>query len=443
VRRRNPGNLEALAEGRPARAFLAGAGGTGMRGLARFLLALGWEVWGSDARGEEALDDLAALGLRPLDEGAIPPPAGFAIRSAAVPADAPAFRRAVEEGALALRYCEMLGRISRLRPVLAVAGTHGKTTCTAWIAFGLRRAGVRAGWLVGAEVPQLPASAGWGDPALPLVVESCEYDRSFLQLSPGHAALTNVEAEHPDTYPGGLPEVRAAFREFLARVPAGGTVFAGPEAPDLRAGLKAQWVEIPPLDESVPLGLPGRHNRRNAALVAGVLRSFRLDEAAVRGALREFRGASRRMEDLGEWRGARVVSDYAHHPTEIAATLQAMGEARPGRRIVAVLQPHQAARFRAYRDAFAPALAAAGAVILLPVFRARDPVHLEARVEELVPLLSARRGRRVAVARDEEDAFRLLREAVRPGDLILCLGAGDVHELARRLLAPALSAAAL
>ena len=429
------GALDPLAGASGRTVYLAGAGGAGMRGLATFFLECGWRVWGADRHLFSAADRLVQAGLQPLAEADAPPPVSLAVRSVAVPADAPALRRARAGGARALTLAEALGEISRLRPVVAVAGSHGKTTTSAWIAYGLHRAGRRAGYFIGGHVEQLGASAAWGDPDLPLIVESCEYARSFHALRPQQVALTNVDAEHPDTYPGGLPEVRDAFSRFLALLPArGGHVFAGPEAPDLRVATQAQWIDAPPLPDGWQVGLPGRHNRRNAALVAEVLRSFGVEEREVRRAVAEFAGVARRMETVGSFRGVPVVSDYAHHPVEVAATLQAARERHPDDRLVVVFQPHQALRFTAYRDQFGPSLDLADAVVLLPVFRARDPADLAARSSDLLPDLSSRRPRPAAAVRSLPEGKALLASWLRPGDRLLCLGAGDVDGFARGLV---------
>ena len=433
TRRRKRMDLDALAGPAGRTAYLAGAAGSGMRGLARILLENGWELWGADRAPLRADDPLVKAGLRPLREHEPQPRVSLAVRSAAVAEHDPGYSAAVRGGARPRRYAEFLGDLSRLRPVLAVCGAHGKSTTTAWIAFGLRRAGLEVGFLVGAEVRQLGACAEWGRSELPLIVESCEYARSFHELSPQHAALTNVDAEHPDTYPGGLAEVTAAFRQFLARVPAAGRVFASPEAPDLSDATPAQWIRAAPLSAAAPVGLPGLHNRRNAALVAGVLRHFGLGPEQVLGALAEFRGAQRRLEEVGRLHGALVVSDYAHHPTEVEATLQAARELYRDRRILVVFQPHQAVRFQAYRERFAASLRDCDGLLLLEVYRARDPEHLRPSVRELLPLLPARPQRPLAAAADFVEAEAWLRANLAPEDVVLCFGAGDVDAFARRL----------
>jgi UDP-N-acetylmuramate--alanine ligase len=429
-------SLDALAGPAGRSLVLVGAGGCGMRGLARLFLEAGWTVYGQDARPFAEDDPLLAAGLRALPPGA-PPQASWVVRSAAVPEAETHVQAAIAGGARSALYAEMLGELSQLRPVLAVAGSHGKTTCSAWIAYGLREAGIDVGWLVGAEVPQLPASSRWGDPSLPLVVESCEYARSFHHLHPTDVALTNIDAEHPDTYPGGLPEVEEAFATFFAQVSPHGQIFAGPEAGNFARTTKARWLPCPELRPDVKVGLAGSHNRQNGALVAAVLQAQGLEETQILHALATFGGAARRLETIGTLEspaGVTLVSDYAHHPVEVAATLQAAQEQWPGRRIVVLFQPHQAQRFHAYRELFAPSLDRADALLLLEIYRARDPEELRASVEELVPELQARKPERpLATVREFAEGRTLLGSWLQEDDVLLALGAGDVDAFLREL----------
>ncbi|MCX8229982.1 MAG: Mur ligase domain-containing protein [Planctomycetota bacterium] len=416
-------------------AYFAGAGGCGMRGLAGFLLAEGWQVWGADQSPWLPDDPLVLAGLQPTSEADVIPPCSFAVRSAAVPLEDSGFVQAMSAGAQPMLYAEMLGEISKRRQVLAVAGSHGKTTCTAWIAWGLRRAGVNVGYLVGAMVPQLEGSSSWGDSNLPLILESCEYARSFHYLYPHSTALINIDAEHPDTYPGGYAEVLEAFQVFLSQVSTDGVIWAGPEVPPLEnPRQKPDWVRASALPESWVPGIPGEHNRRNAALVAEVLRSFSLSEAEVKFAVENFHGASRRLEQVGEMRGVPVISDYAHHPIEVAATLQALRERWPDRRLVTVFQPHQAQRFHAYRNQFAPSLDGADALLLLEIYRTRDPKELQASIAELLPELRQRKPHRwLEHVADFEEGRKRLESGLQSSDLVVCLGAGTVDAFARRL----------
>ncbi|MFT7516544.1 MAG: UDP-N-acetylmuramate--alanine ligase [Myxococcota bacterium] len=427
----------ALANGKSV--VFVGVAGCGMRGLAVFFLQAGWQVYGCDAKALAADDKLFELGLE-WCELATAPRASWVVRSAAVPASDPVFEQCVEHTARPCLYAEFLGEISKIRPLLAVAGTHGKTTCTAWIAYGLREAGVEVGYLVGAEVPQLKSSSAWGNPALPLIVESCEYARSFHHLHPTQVALINVAAEHPDTYPGGLPEVSESFEKFLRNTSTTGKVFAGPEAPqDLRHSTEAAWQDCDLLDENVPLGLFGDHNRRNASLVAAVLRDFNLSDEQVSHALSSFSGAARRLELLREidvdGGSVKLVSDYAHHPTEVAATLNAAQQRWPSAAINVVFQPHQAQRFQDYRDLYAECLDAASSVVLLPIFRARDVESCKADSKDLLPDLEVRHPQRSHMFCEQMlDGLQWSLSHATAGSVVLCLGAGDIDGYIRKVL---------
>ncbi len=230
-------------------------------------------------------------------------------------------------------------------------------------------------------------------------------------------------------------EVLEAFQVFLSQVSTDGVVWAGPEVPPLENPReKPDWVWASALPESWTPGIPGEHNRRNAALVAEVLRSFSLSEEDVKFAVENFRGASRRLEQVGEMRGVPVLSDYAHHPIEVAATLQALRERWPNRRLVTVFQPHQAQRFHAYRSQFAPSLDGADALLLLEIYRARDPEELQASIAELLPELRQRNPQRwLEHVEDFEEGRKRLESGLGPSDLVVCLGAGTVDAFARSL----------
>ena len=416
-----------------------GVGGCGMRGLATFFLQAGWQVYGCDARPLAADDKLLQLGLEVCDVGSVPR-ASWVVRSAAVPASDAVFEACIAESARPCLYAEFLGEISKIREVVAVAGTHGKTTCTAWIAYGLRQAGVEVGYLVGAEVPQLGSSSEWGDPSLPLVIESCEYARSFHHLYPSKVALINVAAEHPDTYPGGLPEVTESFAKFLSNTVEGGTIIAGPEAPSqLQKHTSATWMPTGALNSTISIGLFGKHNRSNAALVAAVLRDFGLNDDQVLHALSTFTGAARRLELLRELtldngENIKLVSDYAHHPTEVAATVNSARERWPQAKINVVFQPHQAQRFKDYRDLYVACLDEADMVALLPIFRARDVDSCSADSKDLLPDLNARHPQRShSFCETIEQSVNWTLSRSTKDSVLLCLGAGDIDVYIRKL----------
>lgn len=421
---------------RAGSAHLVGVAGTGMRGLATLLLQNGWRVSGTDACPLPDDDPLLEDGLIWVEPDAVCwDGEEVCVRSAAIPDRDPRIVAARAAGVEPCLYADMLGRLTETRPMLAVCGTHGKTTTTAWIAWALRASGIECGWLVGGHSPQLGDSAAWGDPSAPLIVESCEFNRSFHKLRPRWAALLNVDHDHVDTYPS-LASFEAAFEQFLRSVPSDGAVFAGPQAPRWSARFPSlPWHELPTLPQSVPVGLPGDYNRQNAALVAGVLRYFGVGESAIGDRLTGFEGTSRRFETLGALQGASVVSDYAHHPEAVSAVVATAREQTPNGKVWVVFQPHQASRFCRFLDRFAASLADADGVILLPVYRARDPEELLADIEDLASSLAA--DLPVAVC-DADGARQMVLAWAGPGDTVLCLGAGDIDRMVRSWLTPTL-----
>jgi len=350
-----------------------------------------------------------------------------------------------------------------------VAGAHGKTTTSAMIAVALRGAGIEAGYLIGAEAPDLGGNAAWGRPDAPLVIEADEYDRVFLALRPAVAVITNVEWDHPDIYPS-AEEYAAAFARFAALAPAPDrVVLCGDDPGALALGLTGATLygieealatdpvacRLAPFDwsasgvaptadggvrfdlwrynrqrfarqrpGSLSLRLPGRHNVRNAlaALAVCALLQAPLDAAAR--ALAAFRGTARRFEIKGEAAGVTVVDDYAHHPTEARATLEAARLRFPGRRLVLYLQPHTFSRTAALLDAWPAACAAADLVRVGDVYAAREQGDAPALARALAERVAAL-GLDARYAGGVEAAARLLAAEVRPGDVVLTLGAGD------------------
>jgi UDP-N-acetylmuramate--alanine ligase len=394
------------------RLHLIGSGGAGMSAYAFAAHRLGAAVTGSDRAWSPYAQRLleqtgieTIVGHRPEN---VPPGDGVVVvHSTAIPPDNPERVAARERGLADHPRADLLGEIAAMRRVIAVAGAHGKTTTAAMIAVALRGAGLDPSWLVGGEVRDLGANAGWGEGEW-LVVEADESDRSFLALAPEIAVVTNIELDHHDTYRS-KEELEEAFREFLSR---------------------SRRRVVFPFDEaaSPPLLVPGAHNRRNAAAALAACELAGADPDRCRAALSSFTGAKRRFERLGTTAGgAQVVDDYAHHPTEVAATIAAARLEEPAH-VVAVFQPHLFSRTRELADAFGTALAAADRSYVLPVFPARE------RQEDFAGVTSE------LIAADAhpqsfEEARALLAEELGSGDLCLVMGAGDVDELGRMLVA--------
>ena len=451
-------------------------GGAGMSGLALVCAELGAEVTGSDRSESSYLARLRSAGLEPAighDAAQVPEDAEVVV-STAIGEDNPELAIARERGQRVLHRGVLLAELCRGRRLLAVSGTHGKTTTTAMLVHALRETGTDPSFLLGGELPGAgpggeAANAGWGEGEW-VVAEADESDASFLELEPEVAVITNLELDHHSTW-SSLAALTAAFGRFAA--PAQGLALAA-EA-ELAAGDGAaarkliRFVLEPPegsrpvpaaemvasaieatgeggsrfhltgagIDQDVTLAVPGRHNVANAtAALAGIsLTGAEVDAAAE--ALAGFRGVSRRMELKGERGGARIYDDYAHHPTEVRAALEAARELAPGR-LIAVFQPHLFSRTKALAEDFGAALAAADEVAVLEVYPAREqPVGPLAGVTgRWVAEAAAERagGRPVWWLPDRELAARALGDRLGEGDMLVTIGAGDIFRLAEDLV---------
>ncbi len=434
------------------RLHLIGIGGAGMSGLALVARALGAEVSGSDRAESPALERLRAAGCTAVagHDAANVPAGAEVVHSTAVPADNPERAIARERGQRELHRADLLAEITALRRCVAVTGTHGKTTTSSMVVHALRGCGMDPGYLVGGEVRSTGCNAGWGAGEW-VVVEADESDRSLLALHPDVAVLTNAELDHHSTY-GSQLDVDETFRQFLARATEAIVVWDRPELRAIAAHagppVTAYDVPDPQLDPSgarfdwrgidVRLRVPGAHNALNAAAALEACRLAGADPARAAAALADFAGAGRRFERLGATpSGAEVYDDYAHHPTEVAATLAAARTLDP-KRVVAVFQPHLYSRTRALARDFGRALAAADLVVVVDVYKARErPEDFPGVDGKLVAdaAAEAARGRTVAWLPRFDDAERFLRARLRAGDVCLAMGAGDVDELGRGLVA--------
>jgi UDP-N-acetylmuramate--alanine ligase len=407
------------------RLHFIGIGGAGMSGLALVCQRLGAAVSGSDRADSSYMERLRAAGLEPAigHDAANLPEGAEVIVSTAIDAANPELALARERGATVLHRGELLARLCGEKRLIAIAGTHGKTTTTAMLAWALRGLEADPAFSVGGEVPGLgpggeAANAGWGEGEW-VVAEADESDGSFLRLDPEIAVVTNVEMDHHSHW-GSEGELRAAFEQFAAK--AREVAEFGPDSPG---------------PAELPLATPGAHNVLNAraALAALELAGFDTGEAATQ--LADFPGVRRRLELKGERAGARVYDDYAHHPTEVRAALTALRELRP-RRLLAAFQPHLYSRTRAFAERFGAALALADEVAVLDVYAAREePVGELAGVSGLdVARAAAERagGRRVVWAPDLDSARRALEPRLAPGDVLVTLGAGDVFKLAEAVV---------
>lgn len=448
------------------RVHFVGVGGAGMSGIAEVLLDYDLEVSGSDQAASETTTRLEAAGVRFSEghdaehvEGA-----DLVVVSSAVPAANPEVEAAKRLGIPVVRRAEMLGELMRLKYGIAIAGTHGKTTTTSLAGLLLTEGDLDPTVIVGGRLRVTGTGARLGRSDY-MVVEADEFDRSFLRLSPIIAVLTNIDLEHLDTYRD-LDDLKRAFVEFARRVPFFGEVLLCLDDPNLQAilpdladrrvvtyGLTPQ-AEIVAADVEADAGgsqfsvrhtkhgdlgevhlpMPGRHNVQNALAAIAVGLALGVEFENMAASLAGFRGVHRRFERLGEWQGAAVIDDYAHHPTEVAATLRASREVFPEGRLHAVFQPHLYSRTKYFASDFGRALLAADDVIVTEIYGSREE-PLQGVTGELVVRAARESGHRsVRFCADWKDVPPLLDGLVGPGDAVLTLGAGDIYRLGRLLV---------
>jgi UDP-N-acetylmuramate--alanine ligase len=426
-----------------------------MSAIAAVLLAMGHDVSGSDSAPSAVLDRLAAAGAR-VHAGHEPASVAgvdVVLRSTAVPADDPEVEAARDAGIPVLRRAEALAAICGVRRTLAVSGTHGKTTTTAMLALALREAGTSPSFIVGGDIGGLGAGSAW-DEGEWFVVEADESDGTFLELGAHGVIVTNVEPDHLDHW-GSFDRLEAAFRRFTADADgprvvclddAGAaalaaevdcTTYGTTDGADFHLTdvvTDRDGVRFLVNGEPVSLPVPGLHNARNATAVLALCTELGVDRAAVVRALGSFAGVGRRYERRGEARGITFVDSYDHLPTEVAAVLAA---ARAGdwRRVVCVFQPHRYTRTAALWRDFADSFVDADVLAVTGIYSAgQQPIEGVTGKLIVDAVLDAHPRSRVAWLPEREGLRRWLLSELRPGDLCLTLGAGDLTTLPDELL---------
>lgn len=437
-----------------------GIAGAGMSALAELFARRGARVTGCDSNPDAARDDLARLGIEVWAghrtehiEGA-----RAVVFTSAMGRDHPELAAARAAGIPVIRRAEALGAAVSSGDVVGIAGTHGKTTTTVMTTTALRAAGLEPTGIAGGRVAEWGGNMTFGSDRL-FVVEADEYDRSFLALDPAVAVVTNVEADHLDIY-ADLDDIRATFSRYIAHAPAivlcaddvGANSLTLPATAEIiRYGLASPDARLiasnvrpdgggsvfsvsydgKPATE-VRLRVPGVHNVRNALAALGSGIALGVEPARMLPGLEAFSGVERRFQRIADVAGISIVDDYAHHPTEIAATIEAARGAFPGRRLVVAFQPHLYTRTRDFATEFGLALSAADAIFLTELYPAREqPIAgvssdlVESAIRAAGGAL-AWRGERAALA-------EALSAAVRPGDVVLTVGAGDITHAAREL----------
>jgi UDP-N-acetylmuramate--alanine ligase len=437
-----------------------GIGGIGMSAIAEILADAGVSVSGCDLRHSAVTDLLGRRGI-PVSIGhdaAHLAGVDLVVVTSAVRGHSDEIDAAHERGIRVMKRAAVLGEIVNAKRGVAVAGTHGKTTTSALVSIVLEEAGLDPTILVGGIVRHLESNAKSGRGDL-IVVEADEYDRTFHRLHPEIAVVTNIEADHLEYY-GNFENIIEAFQVFVSGVKAGGTVIACIDDSGVAQLLKA--AAVPPHSKVVTYGLgegadvravdlrfadrgasfevpgvgffklfvPGEHNVRNALAAIAVGRQLGIAPESIAAGLAKFLGVDRRFQILGDYAGALVVDDYAHHPTEIRATLSAARDGYPNRRIVALFQPHLYSRTVDFAREFGEALRVADVAIVAPIYAAREkPMEgISARIiAEATPGVEF-------LDRSNSEIVNEVRRRLQPNDVFIVMGAGDVHEIAEALV---------
>jgi UDP-N-acetylmuramate--alanine ligase len=451
-----------------------GVGGIGMSGIAELLANLGYTVSGSDQKRSETTERLATLGVS-VCEGHAAAHVGDAdvvVVSSAVRPDNAEVVEARARAIPVIPRAEMLAELMRLRSGIAVAGAHGKTSTTSMIALALERAGLDPTAVIGGRLRAFGSNARLGRGEY-MVAEADESDRSFLKLSPTIAVVTNIDREHMEAY-GGFDDLQQAFVDFANKVPFYGVIIACADDLELarllsrmtrrvitygcsaEADLAATEVQLSGFgsrstvvrrssrgssgDDAAPemlgtlrLQVPGRHSVLNALAAIGVGLELGVPFEVLAAALADFQGAERRFERRGVVHGITVVDDYGHHPTEIAAVLDAARAAAPTRVIVA-FQPHRYSRTAQLMPEFAAALSGADEVVLTDIYAAGEEAIPGVDVDALAAAADRRRTRPVTVVRALDRVAPTVAAMAAPGDLVITLGAGSIGGVAQQVV---------
>ena len=456
-----------------AKVHFIGIGGSGLSAIARLMKESGYAVSGSDRTLTPFAADLQAEGVA-IFIGHHPrnvQGADWVVRSSAIPDDNPEVLAAQQEGIPVFKRAEFLGRLMAEKTGIAVAGTHGKTTTTAMIAYVLSELGRDPSYIIGGVLNNYGVNAHAGSGSA-FVIEADEYDRMFLGLRPRIEVVTNLEYDHPDCYPT-FDDMISAFQSFVALLPVDGTLIACAEDEKAfallgsarRAGRNVvayslhtertinspQWIDARMLKLNerggmnfetgtnitqseglqISLRVPGEHNVRNALAALAVVAVLGLPLKKAAAALGEFTGTGRRFEVKGEKRGITVIDDYAHHPTEIRATLAAARQRFPKKRIWAVWQPHTYSRTQALFEEFTRAFGDADEVIVTEIYPSREPIR-DFSSAEVVGAMQHGSARFLATL---DETSKYLHKHLRPGDVLLVLSAGDADQVSAGVLA--------
>ncbi len=451
---------------------LVGIGGSGMGGIAEVLLNLGYQVQGSDLKTNAVTQRLARLGVKIFNQHSAENlgSADVVVVSSAVSADNPEVSAALSARVPVVPRAQMLGELMRFRFSIAVAGTHGKTTTTSMVASVLAEGGLDPTFVIGGRLKSADSNARLGAGRY-LVAEADESDASFLHLQPMMAIVTNIDNDHLATHDGDFSRLKQSFVDFLHNLPFYGlailcvddenvrsvlhlvarplVTYGFDEGADIRAtevrrdGLqthyRAERVGRTPL--SITVNLPGRHNVLNSLAAVAVATELQLSDVAIAHALANFQGIDRRLQPLGEiaWAEghATIVDDYGHHPTEVAATLDAVRQGWPKRRLVLAFQPHRFTRTRDLLDDFGRVLGECDVLLVTEVYAAGEAPIAGADGRAICRAVRSRGLIEPVFVEHVEELAEALRGVLRDGDVVLTMGAGNIgavaHELKARL----------
>ena len=446
-----------------------GIGGSGMSGIAEILFNLGYQISGSDLSDSSVLQRLASMGIQTYVGHAAThvEAADAVVTSTAVKPSNPEVLKAREMHIPIVPRALMLAELMRLKQGIAIAGTHGKTTTTSLVASVLAQAGLDPTFVIGGRLNSAGANARLGSGEY-IVVEADESDASFLNLLPVMAVVTNIDADHMETYGHDFGRLQKAFVDFLHRMPFYGTAILCTDDAAVRAivdqvtcpvtsygfsedaqvraiNVKAvdgqmhftvqrrNGVTLPDLD--IVLNLPGRHNVLNALSAIAVAVELNIEDAAVQKALHEFKGVGRRFQrygdhSVGEGAAVTVVDDYGHHPVEMAATLAAARGAFPNRRLVLAFQPHRYTRTRDCFEDFVKVMGSADAVLLAEVYAAGESPIVAADGRSLTRALRIADKVETIFVDDIQTMAQAAVDFLKAGDVLLCMGAGSISAVA-------------
>lgn len=449
--------------------YFSGIGGIGVSAMARYFKKSGYEVLGSDLSASEITDDLQAEGILvnlSQDKKNVDDSIGLLVYSSAVPANNPERQAAEKLGIPQYSYNQVLGDLSERKHTLAISGTNGKTTTTAMSALILEAGGIDPLAIVGSKVRQWNSNLRFSESDY-FLVEACEHQAHMLELSPKTIVLTNIAADHLDFY-GDLDNIIDHFQKYIDKLPDDGVLiynyddaniaklkwqkrnfkimtfsFDNPDADvfvdkyQVKAGQQDFWVVYQGEDlVRIHLHVPGKFNVYNALAAITLALSLGVSNEAIKSALESFAGTWRRFENLGEKDGVLYISDYGHHPDAIRGTIQAAREFYPDRRIVLVFQPHHHNRTRMLFDDFVTSIAGADVAIVSEIYKVAgrmDEKDLAVSSKDLVKEIS-KINSNVSYTSDLDEAFSLLQDVVRSGDVVLLMGAGDIVKLNKRVL---------